>query len=105
MIAYISGKVNIHADPFILLSSFTANPIATAAAAPSAIGPAYITPSIPIKTGKISISGKRKITCLVSDTTIPSFAFPIEVKNPELIGCIPLMNVMNIKILKYLSAK
>ena len=47
---------------------------------------AYMTPSIPIRIGKIIISGKRKITCLVKDTTIPSCAFPIEVKNPDDIG-------------------
>ena len=45
------------------------------------------------------------MTCLVSDTTIPSFAFPIDVKNPEHMGCIPLINVMNMNILKYRSAK
>ena len=92
-------------SPFIARSSFTANPTATAAAAPSAIGPAYITPSIPINTGKIRMSGSKKITCLVSDTTMPSYAFPIDVKKTEHIGCIPLINVISIKILKYRSAK
>ena len=32
------------------------------------------------------INGNRKITCLVSDITIPSFAIPTEVKKPEDIG-------------------
>ena len=51
---------------FILSSSFNANPIATIAAATSAIGPAYITPSMPMNFGKIRINGSKKITCLVS---------------------------------------
>ena len=89
---------------FILSSSFNANPIATIAAAASAIGPAYITPSMPMNFGKIRINGSKKITCLVSDTTIPSFALPIEVKNPDDIGWIPFANVININIRKYLAA-
>ena len=71
---------------FIAASSLLANNIANANAAASAIGPAYITPSIPIINEKITISGKRNSTCLVRDITIPSFAFPIDVKNPEDIG-------------------
>ena len=78
--------------------------MAITAAAASAIGPAYITPSIPINKGKIRISGSKNSTCLVSDTTIPSLAFPMDVKKPEDIGWIPLINVINIKILKYRSA-
>ena len=37
------------------------------AAAASAIGPAYITPSIPINIGKMIMSGSRNNICLVSD--------------------------------------
>ena len=66
---------------------------------------AYITPSIPRNKGNIRISGSRKRTCLVSDMTIPNFALPIEVKNPEDIGCMPFAKVMNMKISRYLSAK
>ncbi len=58
----------------IFPSSRLANTIASANAAASAIGPAYITPSIPINNGKIMINGRRKITCRVRDITIPSFA-------------------------------
>ena len=50
------------------------------AAAASAIGPAYITPSIPIKIGKIIISGSRNNICLVSDINTPSLDLPIELK-------------------------
>ena len=70
----------------IVSISRSANIIATRAAAPSAIGPAYITPSIPMNNGKIRINGSRKMICLVRDTTIPSFDFPMDVKNPEDIG-------------------
>ena len=79
--------------------------MAMTAAAASAIGPAYITPSIPINKGKIRISGSKNSTCLVSDTTIPSLAFPMDVKKPEDIGWIPLINVINIYILKYRISK
>ena len=81
---------------FIFISSLLAKIIARANAAASAIGPAYITPSIPINRGKITINGRRKITCLVRDITTPSFAFPIEVKNPDDIGWIPFAKVINI---------
>ena len=47
----------------------------------SAIGPAYMTPSIPKKTGKMTIRGSRKSTCLVRDIITPSLAFPMEVKS------------------------
>ena len=51
----------------IFPSSRLANTIASANAAASAIGPAYITPSIPINNVKIMINGRRKITCRVRD--------------------------------------
>lgn len=75
-----------HLYSFIAPSSLLANNIANTNAAASAIGPAYITPSIPIINEKTMINGKRNSTCLVRDITIPSFAFPIDVKNPEDIG-------------------
>ena len=81
-------------------SSRLANTIASANAAASAIGPAYITPSIPINNGKIMINGRRKITCRVRDITIPSFAIPIEVKKPEDTGWIPFAKVININIFR-----
>ena len=84
----------------IFPNSRLANTIASANAAASAIGPAYITPSIPINNGKIMINGRRKITCRVRDITIPSFAIPIEVKKPEDTGWIPFAKVININIFK-----
>ena len=61
------------------------------------MGPAYMTPSIPIKRGRITIRGSRKTSCLVRDMIIPSFASPMEVKNPADMGCMPLAKVRNIK--------
>ena len=84
----------------IFPSSRLANTIASTNAAASAIGPAYITPSIPINNGKIMINGRRKITCRVRDITIPSFAIPIEVKKLEDTGWIPFAKVININIFR-----
>ena len=67
----------------IAFSSFLANKTANTNAAASAIGPAYITPSIPIVTENTRINGKRNRTCLVRDMTIPSFALPMDVKKPD----------------------
>ena len=50
----------------IFPSSRLANTIASANAAASAIGPAYITPSIPINNGKIMIVSKFIISFLLS---------------------------------------
>ena len=77
----------------------------TYAAARSAIGAVYITPSMPKRYGKISSSGSRKIICLVSERKIPFFGAPIEVKKFELTGWIPFRNVKNRKMRKYRSAK
>ena len=63
---------------------------------------AYI--EIPKKNGKMTISGSRKKTCLVSDMITPSLAFPMEVKNPADIGWIPLAKVISMKIRRYFSA-
>ena len=65
----------------------------TDAAARSAIGAVYITPSMPKRYGKISSSGSRKIICLVSERKIPFFGAPMEVKKFELTGWIPFRNV------------
>ena len=83
---------------FILPSSLRAKITARIKAAVSAIGPAYITPSIPMNIGKMTTSGNRKITCRVNDMMMPSPAFPIEVKNPADIGWIPFAKVRSIKI-------
>ena len=55
-------------------SSRLAKTTASTNAEVSAIGPAYMTPSIPKKTGKMTISGSRKSTCLVRDHTKPGFS-------------------------------
>ena len=66
----------------------------------SAIGPAYMIPSIPMARGRIKMSGIRKIICLVSDRKIPPPGFPMEVKKVVVIGCIKFRKVKNRKILK-----
>ena len=65
---------------FMTPSSRLAKTTASTNAEVSAIGPAYMTPSIPKKIGKTTISGSRKSTCLVRDMITPSLAFPMEVK-------------------------
>ena len=62
---------------FMIPSSRLAKTTANTKAEVSAIGPAYMTPSIPKKNGKMTISGSRKKTCLVSDMITPSLAFPM----------------------------
>ena len=56
------------------------------AAIKSAIGPAYIMPSIPENRGRITIRGSRKIICLVRERKIPPFGLPMAVKKFEEIG-------------------
>ena len=51
------------------------------AAAKSAMGPAYITPSIPKNMGNGTIKGKRKMICLVRDIKMPILALPMAVKS------------------------
>ena len=70
--------------------------IARTAAAPSAMGPAYITPSIPQRKENSRISGSRKMICLVIEIIMPSFALPMEVKKFDVRGCRPLAKVKNI---------
>ena len=89
---------------FIIPSSRLAKTTASTNAEVSAIGPAYMTPSIPKRKGKMTISGNRKNTCLVRDMITPSLAFPMEVKNPADIGWIPLAKVISMKIRRYFSA-
>lgn len=72
--------------------------IDTIPARESAIGPAYMIPSIPINSGMIKSKGKRKKICLVRDKKVPRFGFPIDVKKFELIGCIKLIKVQNRKM-------
>ena len=52
----------------------------TIKAIPSAIGPAYIIPSIPNILGSIIISGSKNNNCLVIAMKAPLNALPIEVK-------------------------
>lgn len=69
-------------------------------AALSEMGPANMTPSIPINSGNIRTRGSRKIICLVMARKIPREAFPMEVKKLEVTGCIPLKKVANRNIRK-----
>ena len=66
----------------------------------SAIGPEYITPSIPINNGITISKGKRNIICLVRDRKVPNFGLPIDVKKFEVIGCIKFIKVKNKNIWK-----
>ena len=90
---------------FMTPSSRLAKTTASTNAEVSAIGPAYMTPSIPKKIGKMTISGSRKSTCLVRDMITPSLAFPMEVKKPADIGWIPFAKVISMKMRRYFSAK
>lgn len=67
----------------------------TVNASVSAIGPAYITPSIPNIIGRPTIRGIRNITCLVSDINTPFLGFPIAVKKLEDSGCKKQRNIPN----------
>ena len=66
------------------------------AAAPSAMGPAYMTPSMPIKSGKMTMSGSRNKIWRVRDMNTPRRALPIELKKLEVTGWMPLISVRNI---------
>ena len=68
-----------------------------AAAIRSATGPAYMIPSIPMINGRIKMSGSRNMICLVRESTIPVFGFPIAVKKFDEIGCAKFKNVKNKK--------
>ena len=71
---YISFKL------FIFFISKLTKIIVTINAIPSAIGPAYIKPSIPNILGSIMISGSKNINCRVIAMKAPLIPFPIEVK-------------------------
>ena len=73
----------------------TINVVITAAM-PSATGPAYIIPSIPIKNGNTTSNGSKKRICLVKARKLPLFGFPIAVKKFDVIGCIKFAKVKNI---------
>ena len=70
----------------------------TTAASKSATGPAYIIPSIPIKSGNTTIRGSKNKIYLVSARKLPLLGFPIAVKKLELIGCRKFTKVKNKKI-------
>ena len=89
----------------MILNSRTTITMLTDAAARSAIGAVYITPSMPKRYGKISSSGSRKIICLVSERKIPFFGAPIEVTKCQLTGWLRLRNVQTRTMRKYRSAK
>ena len=79
--------------------------IATIPAIKSAIGPAYIIPSMPINIGNITIKGNKNNICLVNERNIPFLGFPIAVKKLDDIGWKQFKNVNNKNTLKYLTAK
>ena len=79
----------------IILNSFHINQAENTAAIPSATGAEYITPSIPMKIGRIINKGSRKIICLVRERNTPFPDFPMDVKVFAVIGCIPLIKVKN----------
>ena len=70
----------------------------TVKARKSAMGPAYMIPSIPAKRGKMRIRGRRKRICLVRDRKVPLLGFPMEVKKLELTGCKKFTKVKNRKM-------
>ena len=67
----------------------------TVAAMKSAIGPAYMIPSIPKNLGNITSSGSRKIICLVKERNAPFTGFPMDVKKVDDIGWMLLINMKN----------
>lgn len=75
-------------------------------AAPSAMGPAYITPSmLPMTLGSRIIRGSRKMICRVIEIKMPILALPMEVKKLAVRGWMPLRKVIKRKMRKYCSAK
>ena len=72
------------------------------AARQSATGAAYMIPSMPTKSGNISVRGSKNTICLVSDRKVPFCGFPIEVKNVDVIGCKKFTKVKNRYTLKNL---
>ena len=68
---------------------------ATTPATKSAIGPAYMMPSMPINSGRITINGSKKRIWRVRDRKIPFFGYPIAVNRFDAIGCTQCKNVKN----------
>ena len=66
-----------------------------AAAIKSAIGPANITPLMPIAIGRKIIRGSKKMICRVRDRKVPMPARPMAVKKLDEIGCKALRKVQN----------
>ena len=85
---------------FISLNSTIAIVTLAMIARESEIGPAYRIPSIPMERGSISISGIKKMICLVSERIAPLKAFPIEVKKVDVMGCIKFRQIKNRNTLK-----
>ena len=76
-------------------SSLTNMVPATNAAKVSAMGAAYMMPSIPHRRGKMTINGNRKMICRVKLKNVPIFGFPMEVKKVDDMGWMLLMNTQN----------
>ena len=52
----------------------------------------------------MSNNGIKKMICLVSDSVIPLFGLPVELKKFDIMGCTKFMNMQKKYILKYLTA-
>lgn len=79
--------------------------VVTMSANPSAMGAANKIPSIPKKSGRMRISGTKKMTWRDKDRNTPLIALPVAAKKLEEIICTPLMTTINKKILMNLTAK
>ena len=77
-----TGNIGFATDTKLQVS----NVAAISAARKSATGPAYMIPSIPIKIGKITMKGSKKIICLVNARKVPFTGFPMAAKNVDDIG-------------------
>ena len=79
----------------MFLNSNVSNTVAMIAASRSDTGPEYIIPSIPIKNGRITNKGSRKMICLVRARNVPFAGFPIDDRNVDDIGWVLFKNVKN----------
>ena len=81
-------------DYIIFLCSITSITTDIAAAKKSAIGPAYISPSMPKNLGNRIINGIRQSSCLVIPRKVPFAGLPIDEKKLDESGCILFKNVL-----------
>lgn len=77
------------------LISFSRKHPAIIAASKSAVGPAYMIPSMPKNIGNMTRDGSRNMICLVKARNVPIFGLPMAEKNVDDEGWMLLMNVKN----------